>query len=94
MLTMASRAAPSGWAKARGTDEVRRLLSAAFVHALTTVQASHEKAARWLGVTARTTGRWARAEGAVDVERLACSRQLWPHFLRCVVAMERKGRRV
>jgi hypothetical protein len=70
------------------------VLSAAFVHALTAVQASQGMAARWLGVTTRTVGRWSRAESPIDVEALACSKKLWPHFFRCLLVLERKARRV
>lgn len=91
---MPRQATPRGWAKARSSADVRLVLATAFVHALTAVQASHGIAARWLGVTRRTVGRWARAEGALDLELLGTSKQLWPHFLRCLTVLERKARRV
>lgn len=91
---MASRAAPRGLPFRRTSAQSRTTLSFALRHALDAAGASHRDAADWLRVSSRTVGRWARGEAPLDVEVLMTSWRLWPPFLRCLVGLERKARRV
>lgn len=52
---------------------------------------SSAKLARELSKTTRTARRVLSGKQKLDVETLACG-PLWPHFLRCLMMHERKGR--
>lgn len=75
----------------RTISEVRHRLSLAFVHSLGANRTSMRVVAQEFGITRRTVQRWAEGSHRIDIERLMRSR-LWPHFLRCLVIMERKAR--
>jgi hypothetical protein len=75
--------------------EPRTILSAALKHSLLVTGTSVPAAARFMGRrSTKTVKRWLRGSTPIVVEAVMKSRRLWPHFLRCLVGIERKARRV
>lgn len=78
----------------RSTKEVRAVLRGAFSHALAQVGESQAAVARWLRKDVSTIRRWQAGTVKIDVESIMRSGRLWAPFLRCLVILERKARRV
>lgn len=91
---MPNRAPKRESAKARTPEQVRRLFRDAFVHCMDATGATSGAAARWLKRRPSTIRGWLAGTHRIDLEAVACSPKLWPHFLRCVVGLERKTRHV
>jgi len=78
----------------RSEQEVRATMREAFEHALKRSRASRSAVANWLNRDVSTLRRWLNDEEA-EIDFYAVARtSLWPHFLRCLVVLERKARRV
>lgn len=73
---------------------MRQLFAVAFVHSLNASAVSVNGAARWLRRRPATIRAWISGEHRIDFEAIARSPKLWSHFLRCLVILERKARRV
>lgn len=58
----------------------RQTIASAFAQCLSEVNASHDTAARMLGITKRTVGAWVRCESPISVERVLASPQLTSAF--------------
>jgi transposase-like protein len=71
---------------------VRRLFGAALAHAVDKSCRSHAEAARKIGISQSTLRTWLRGTHRINLEKVAAASNLWSHFLRCLVVMERRGR--
>lgn len=91
---MASRAAPRPDAKGPTATESRKVFCAAFVQAVDSSGASLNSVARWVNRSSVTVRGWLRGTHRIDFEAVRGSTRLWGHFLRCLVVLERKARRV
>lgn len=80
--------------KSRAPKATRAILSAALKHSVRVTRSTVPAAARFVGRDVKTFRRWLRCESPIVVEAVMCSGRLWPHFLRCLVGIERKARRV
>jgi hypothetical protein len=69
-------------------------MSIALRHAIGRSKASVAAAARWCGKDRRTLDRWLSGKQAVNLETLMRTPQLWGPFIRCLVVIERKSRRI
>lgn len=69
-------------------------MSIALRHAIGRTGASVASAARWCGKSRRTLDRWLDGKQSVSLETLMRTPQLWGSFIRCLVVIERKGRRI
>lgn len=78
----------------RSAQECRATLRAAFAHAVEKSKGSQSAVAMWLGKNPSTIRRWLKDERPLDIEAMMRSAKLWPHFFRCLLVIERKGRRV
>lgn len=79
--------------KRRSRVEIRKTFHVAFVHCVDkSGLATPPRVARELRVTTVTARNWLRGDHRIDLETLAMSGRLWPHFLRCLVVAERKAR--
>jgi hypothetical protein len=78
----------------RSKQECRATLRGAFEHACERSGGTHAAVAKWLGKDPSTIRRWLNLERPLDMEALMRSSRIWPHFFRCLVAIERKARRV
>lgn len=80
--------------RSRQPKATRAILSAALKHSLRVTRSSPAAGARFVGRDVKTFRRWLREESPIVVEAVMCSGRLWPHFLRCLLGIERKARRV
>jgi len=53
---------------------------------------NHADAAQKIGISPSTLRTWMRGTHRINVEKVAAATNLWPHFLRCLVMLERRGR--
>lgn len=72
----------------------RRVFCVAFVHSLEAAGVSVNAAARWMGKAPITVRGWIAGTHRIDFEAVYRSQKLWAPFFRCLVALERKARRV
>lgn len=78
----------------RSISNVRSILCVAFVHSMKSARLSRSGTARELRKTTHTINRWLQKKSRIDVEAIAASSKLWPHFLRCLLMLERKAGRI
>ena len=76
-MSRGRRGTPARGIKARS----RALLSCALVEALKDVGASQSAAGRWMGVSTRTVGSWARGDTPMSVEAVLTSPKLGKAFV-------------
>lgn len=71
---------------------VRQIFHESFVHSVRSSRMTKAQVARELRITPATVHNWLRGDHRIDLETLAMSLRLWPHFLRCLVVIERKAK--
>lgn len=78
----------------RSDEENRAVVSGALKHSLRVTRRSFEAAGRAMRRDEKTVRRWADGTSPASLEALMRSPLIWRHFLRCLVAVERKAGRV
>ena len=76
----------------RSLTETATVLSAALKHSMRVSRASRPLVAKLCGRSVKTVERWLSGSKPVEVHRVMTSRRLWPPFVKCLVAIDRKAR--